>query len=471
MKKIISLVLALVLCMVTAVANADFTFGEPINLGPTINSSVPEYSPCISADGLSLYFASYHGAYGLADIYLSTRETTEDDWDQPVNLGPIVNSSAGEYYPSISNDELELYFERYYPGSLWGGVISRFEIWVTKRTTRSDPWAQPVKLDLTVTNEELFGAPSLSADGLELYFTASPLEPRTSLYVMKRETKDDPWGEPVSLGPTVNSWSNQTMYRISSDGLLLVFCDLFFTSPRPGGFGDVDMWLTRRVTKEGDWEEPVNLGPLVNTSFRDWHGMVSTDGSTLYFSSTRPGGLGYYDLWQAPIIPIVDLNSDGVVDGEDLRIIGDNWGTDNSLCDIGPMPWGDGIVDVQDLIVIAEYLQPAAPEDLNVDDQDDGGQVELKVGQILVVTLESNPTTGYSWEQAEDQDTILEQQGQPDFISSQTGGPPIVGAGGWEVFRFKAVKLGKMILKLIYRRPWEEGVEPVNTFTLDVTIH
>ncbi len=55
-------------------------------------------------------------------------------------------------------------------------------------------------------------------------------------------------------------------------------------------------------------------------------------------------------------IPIVDLNADGIVDATDMCIMVDHWGTDNSLCDIGPMPWGDGIVDVQDLIVLAEYL-------------------------------------------------------------------------------------------------------------------
>jgi hypothetical protein len=67
------------------------------------------------------------------------------------------------------------------------------------------------------------------------------------------------------------------------------------------------------------------------------------------------------DIYQAPIIPIVDLNGDGIVDSADLCIIVDNWGTDDPLCDIGPMPWGDGIVDVQDLIVLAEHLFEEIP--------------------------------------------------------------------------------------------------------------
>jgi len=63
------------------------------------------------------------------------------------------------------------------------------------------------------------------------------------------------------------------------------------------------------------------------------------------------------DLLNIITSPVVDLNSDGIVDAEDMRIMVDHWGTDNSLCDIAPMPWGDGVVDVQDLIVLAEPVE------------------------------------------------------------------------------------------------------------------
>jgi hypothetical protein len=55
-------------------------------------------------------------------------------------------------------------------------------------------------------------------------------------------------------------------------------------------------------------------------------------------------------------IPIVDFNGDGIVDAADVCIMVDNWGTDEPLCDIGPMPWGDGVVDVQDLVVLSKNL-------------------------------------------------------------------------------------------------------------------
>jgi hypothetical protein len=61
-------------------------------------------------------------------------------------------------------------------------------------------------------------------------------------------------------------------------------------------------------------------------------------------------------LWQAPILPIADFNGDGKVDGSDVRAMADRWGTDDSSCDIGPMTWGDGVVDLEDLRVLAGYI-------------------------------------------------------------------------------------------------------------------
>jgi hypothetical protein len=119
------------------------------------------------------------------------------------------------------------------------------------------------------------------------------------------------------------------------------------------------MWYCTRNTADGPWSEPVNFGPTVNSSSHDDFACVSFDGSMLYFNSNRPGGAGGPDLYQAPIIPIVDLNGDGAVDSLDIDIMIGCWGTDEPLCDIGPMPWGDGVVDVQDLIVLVEHMVEA----------------------------------------------------------------------------------------------------------------
>ncbi|UCE48809.1 MAG: PD40 domain-containing protein [Phycisphaerales bacterium] len=168
---------------------------------------------------------------------------------------------------------------------------------------------------------------------------------------MTRQTISDDWTDPLNLGPRVNTgWSGCP--NISADGMML-----FFYSDGPGGYGGLDIWMTRRAAKGRSWSTPVNLGPEINTVNTGGWPFTSTDGSTLYFSrNDRPQFGGSWSIWQAPILPVVDFDGDENVDSADMCIIVDHWGTDEPLCDIGPMPWGDGIVDVQDLIVLAEHL-------------------------------------------------------------------------------------------------------------------
>jgi hypothetical protein len=129
---------------------------------------------------------------------------------------------------------------------------------------------------------------------------------------------------------------------------------LFFTSDRSGGLGDRDIWVARRASPDDDWGAPVNLGPQVNTPGYEIGPSISADGRTLYFQSGQYRGYTNQEIWQVSIDPVVDLNSDGAVDAADMCIMLDCWGTDARLCDIGPTPLGDGIVDYRDLAVFSE---------------------------------------------------------------------------------------------------------------------
>ena len=134
-----------------------------------------------------------------------------------------------------------------------------------------------------------------------------------------------------------------------------------------------------------------------------------------------------------------------------------------------PVAGGSGMMYFDDIRLYRPAPEPL-PIEVHVDENGADSQVELEQGQILVVTLESNPTTGYRWEQAKNQESILEQMGEAEFKPSDTGEPPLVGAGGWEIFRFKAISAGQMTLQLVYHRSWEEGVEPLKTFSLQVVV-
>jgi hypothetical protein len=345
-------ILVLALGLIASVANADFTFGTPTNLGPTVNSSAREFNASISADGLSLFFISNRpGGVGGLDIWVTTRETLDDEWGTPANLGPTINTPVGEWGVSISSDGLSLYFDTSQSGS-----VATNDLWVATRATTDDDWSNPVSLGPTVNSSGDDYTPSISADDLSLYFMSnrSGGVGAYDLWVTTRETTDDPWGTPVNLGAPVNSSAFDVFPGISADGRMLFFTS--FASDGSGGYGQTDIWVTRRATTNDDWGEPVNLGSTINSSTWEDCPNVSADGSTLFFRTSLSGLNSGGDIWQAPIVPVVDFNGDGIVDSADMCIMVDYWGTDEPLCDIGPMPWGDGIVDVQDLIVLAEHL-------------------------------------------------------------------------------------------------------------------
>jgi hypothetical protein len=352
-----------------APARADFTFGEPVNIQSDFASLNPatEYITSFSADGLEVYLVPSaaplrSGGQGGADIWVLTRATVGDDWGSPENLGPNVNTASNDWGVSITVDGLELYFYSNRPEG-YGGA----DIYVTRRATRTSPWGPATNLGQKVNGSFADTWPMVSSDGLELYFASD--RPgnlgASDIYVSKRATTQDPWGDSENLGPAVNSPGDEVITRLSPDGLLL-----FFSSDRPGGFGRYgDGYVARRASCSAPWQPAVNLGPVVNATTFNWP-IVSPDGSALYILRDPNDDMSTW-TYKAPILPIVDFNGDGKVDLDDLRLLidNDNWGTDNTLYDIGPYAWGDGKVDIEDLKVfvaewekqIATVSEPAQP--------------------------------------------------------------------------------------------------------------
>jgi hypothetical protein len=360
MKKTILPVLILILT--AEIARADFTFGEPTLFDEPVNSSGVEYFNCISADGLEIYIEKPVGGGVTAsnwDLYVSTRETTIDPWSVPVRLGNMVNKSdSWESHACISEDGLELYFASNRSDG-YGGA----DIWVTKRDHKGADWGAAANLGPMINTSVRDSLPWITPDGLELYFSSE--RPGgyggNDIWAATRASTNDEWVEPINLGPVVNSTAGEFHPCLAPGGLVLFFSDFDNTNYgfQPGGYGLSDMYMTRRKSTTDAWEPPVNLGPDMNTNAWDSKPRVSPDGSVLYFTSSRPESrvmTEKSDIWQVPIIPIIDFNGDGIVDSADICTIVDYWGEKYSLCDIGPTPLGDGIVDVLDLIVLSEHL-------------------------------------------------------------------------------------------------------------------
>ena len=349
MKKAVLLILVWALFMNGQFAQADYTFGEPTNLGPTINSKAPDGGPCFTPDGLSLYYYSFLQGLGNPTVRMTTRATTEEPWGEAVNLSSSEIPKGASL--NFSADGLSLYFESFALGGHGGA-----DLFVSTRETIDAPWSDPENLGPNVNTSALDMGSTITADGLSIFFqsTRGGGFGAEDIYVCTRATTSDPWGPAENLGANVNSSFVDAQPFVLPDGLTLLFC-----SDGPDSYGDWDIWMTNRNSRDDEWGVAVNLGPSVNTEFGEAEPCISPDGKELYFSdwyALHPGGVGAVDMWQVPIEPVVDLNADEIVDAADMCIIIDHWGTDYSLCDIGPMPFGDGVVDVQDLIVLSEYL-------------------------------------------------------------------------------------------------------------------
>jgi serine/threonine protein kinase len=329
-------------------ASYGLLFGREMNLGPTVNSVWQDSGPDISYDGLKIYFASTRpGGHGQGDIFVTSRPNRDAPWGRSVNLGPPVNTSYTEAGPCISADELSLYFFSNRPSG-----YGKVDIWIAKRATPNDPWQEPINLSINSLHNE--NHPSITKDGLELYFFSD--RPGGygdfDIWMTKRTTINDPWQVPTNLGKTINSPRQEVYGGISPDGLAL-----FFDSDRNGGVSTEHLWIATRTNRSSDWSEPMHLlsgsGPA-----------ISGDGRIFVFTSGPRNDIGvgavYHwqgeqDVWEVPIIPNLDFNGDGNIDANDLQILNDNQGTigspGKSICDIGPMPWGDGVIDENDLEV------------------------------------------------------------------------------------------------------------------------
>lgn len=109
----------------------------------------------------------------------------------------------------------------------------------------------------------------------------------------------------------------------------------------------------------------------------------------------------------------------------------------------------------------------SSPRTVTVQESDDGTTVHLQRGDMLTVRLDGNPTTGYRWDVASIDGTVLEQQGEPEYKAAEQGK---VGGGGEFTFRLKAKAAGASELKIVYHRPWEADTAPLSTYVLNVTV-
>lgn len=107
-----------------------------------------------------------------------------------------------------------------------------------------------------------------------------------------------------------------------------------------------------------------------------------------------------------------------------------------------------------------------SPATVTVTEKDGNSSVDLGVGEILVVELAGNPTTGFQWQQIGSDTTILRQVGEPEFTPDSSA----IGSPGKVDLRFEAMGSGQMQLQLAHQRSFEPQTPAAQTFKMNVTV-
>ena len=251
------------------------------------SSTFSEISPVIIQDGI--LFCSDRRLSGVTDrtsfdnrrlynIYIAEKKDTSD-WRRPV---PVKSDRSAQFNSGplcIGPDGKTVYFT----SEIETGVPSRSRkfknhsgIFIGELSGMQLISIRPFKYNNPEYN---IGQPSVSADGRYLYFASDMPggEGKSDIYFC--ESVSGEWGEPVNLGPKVNSSGIDNYPCINPSG------KLYFTSNRPGGLGGLDVYYSEFV--DGSWDAPVRLAEPVNSSSDDFAFYAQPDLQKGYFSSNR----------------------------------------------------------------------------------------------------------------------------------------------------------------------------------------
>lgn len=283
------------------IANCDFSMDAmkhpvpftPKNLGAGVNTSGGEYYPSLTVDQKQLIFTRRFKDDRLngmeqEDFYIATKNDTV--WQKAFNPGPPLNSLQNEGAPSVSADgKLVFYAACDRPDSK-----GNCDIYLSQLMADGS-WTKPFNLGAPVNTGAWETQPSFSSDGRTLYFIRGYTDRNTrqqvqDIYSTSFQT-DMTWSEPVRLSDTINTSGVEESVFIHPDNQTL-----YFASDGHTGLGGLDIFVSRKGAN-GRWGIPVNLGYPINTNEDENSMMVSPDGKIAYFSSTRKDGFGDLDLY------------------------------------------------------------------------------------------------------------------------------------------------------------------------------
>jgi len=266
---------------------ATFTSLQPLQ---GFNTSATESTARLSADELTMYFTAFGGSYtdgGDWEIFSVSRTTTTDPFSgAPLPFGLGTTYSAED--PSVSADGLTLYYTHDNNDGL-----SR--LWFAQRAANTQPFANPAEFSAVASPvpTDIDGQPFVSADNAELWFVSSRDNDAGTTDLFVATANNGSFSSPVAA-TLLNSTSNDWLPTLSFDRLTI-----YFASTRAGGAGNYDIWTSHRATLTSAFSSPSLVSELNSTS-KDFPTWLSEDNCRLYFVSSRAGTEDIYVATRMP---------------------------------------------------------------------------------------------------------------------------------------------------------------------------
>lgn len=285
-----------------------------------INSAQNDYAPAYgTADYEMLLFTSSRRAgnkskkmqAGTGQLPSSIFYTVQNrsGWDNPKILGPEVNNKFDEDGACSFN---ESYTDLYYTKSIPGAYnLEGCNIFVAKRDNGYN-WTDAEALG--VNDSVVMAHPSISRDGLTLYFVSNMPGGfgGNDIWKITRKTANGTWGEPINLGSSINTRDDEAFPFIRANG------ELYFSSNGRPGYGGLDIFKATPAS-DSSWEVE-NMGPNFNSELDDFALIYEDDNDRGYFSSRRKGGRGGDDIYRFyKNIPVIEYYVNGIVLSEETR--------------------------------------------------------------------------------------------------------------------------------------------------------
>ena len=259
----------------------------------SINTDKSEFSPFVINNKLMFIaerqqfdFVNYsvddYSGQPFMNMYVSDLQGA--DVQKSKTFSKKINSYYHDGPGCLSSDGQTLYFTRVNYVSK-KGYVNRSKIFSATSSGKSWKNIKPIELN---SEEYSIAHPSISADGLTLFFTSN-MEGGyggKDIYLSKKE--GDVWGAPVNLGPDINTSGDEMFPSVRKDGVL------FFSSNGLPGFGGLDIYSAKLIKEK--WILSRNEGLDINSSTDDF-GITFLNDTVGYFSSNRAGGKGFDDIY------------------------------------------------------------------------------------------------------------------------------------------------------------------------------